>query len=78
MMNEMNYDLIEQFEFLISKMKNEGFHYCFKHYSTFKEIEDREFHNLRMKYLECAEDLEKYVYKKYDELLNQEYSDDEE
>ncbi|MFN7584003.1 MAG: hypothetical protein ACK5P0_01450 [bacterium] len=57
MMNNMNYDLIEKFEYLISKMKNEGFHYCFKHYSSFEEIDDDKFHLLRENYLKSADEL---------------------
>jgi hypothetical protein len=55
----------ENWTFLHSKMENEGFHYCFKHYSSFEEIEDEQFHELRKKYLEIAEQLESYVKSKY-------------
>lgn len=65
----MNYDLIEKFEYLISKMKNEGFHYCFKHYSNFEEIDDDKFHELREKYLKSADELEHYINSKYEDLL---------
>ena len=67
----MSYEEIENWEYLNSKMKNEGFHYCFKHYSDFKEIEDVEFHKLRLEYLESADKLEKYIKSKYKE--SQEY-----
>jgi len=40
---------------------NEGFDYGFRHYSSFKEIDDIEFHSLRKKYIKVAEDLEKYI-----------------
>ena len=76
-MNEMNYDLVEQFEYLISKMKNEGFHYCFKHYSSFEEVEDEQFHKLRKQYLEAADMLEKYVGIKIDELSDKLLEDEE-
>lgn len=29
------------------RMDNEGLEYCFKHYSSFEEIEDEEFHAMR-------------------------------
>jgi hypothetical protein len=43
------------------RMDAEGFHYCFKHYSSFEEIKDPEFHRLREAYLAAAEALETYV-----------------
>jgi hypothetical protein len=43
------------------RMKEEGFDYCFSGYSSWKEIEDDEFHNLRLKYLESMEKLKQYV-----------------
>jgi hypothetical protein len=59
-------------------MENEGFHYCFKHYSSFEEIEDEQFHELRKKYLEIAEQLESYVKNKYYEAnWEVEHYDDE-
>jgi hypothetical protein len=64
--------LIENLEHLKSKMRNEGFHYCFKHYSTFKEIDDVKFHELRIKYLRSADDLENYINSSYEELIHKE------
>lgn len=55
----------EKWEYVYSKMKNEGFHYCFKYYSNFTEIEDEEFHLLRKRYLNAAEELKNYITKKY-------------
>jgi len=72
----MNYKMIEEFEFLISKMKNEGLHYCFKHYSSFDEIKDEKFHELRKQYLTSANELENYVKIKYEELLFSDYNGD--
>jgi hypothetical protein len=43
------------------RMKQEGFDYCFRLYSDFEEIEDREFHKLREAYIDAANKLEKYV-----------------
>lgn len=63
----MDYEEIEKWEFLYSKMKNEGFHYCFKHYSDFKEIEDVELHKLRLTYIDIADKLENYIIDKYNE-----------
>jgi len=46
------------------RMEAEGFHYCFEWYSTFEEIEDEKFHELRLAYLKAANELENYVYSK--------------
>ena len=43
------------------RMENEGFDYCFRKYSSFKEIEDEKFHELRKKYIKAAEELENYI-----------------
>lgn len=59
--------LLEDFADLRSRMNQEGFHYCFKHYSSFNEIEDQEFHKLRKAYLSAAEKLEKYIADKAEE-----------
>lgn len=50
------------------RIHNEGFHYAFKYYSNFEEIEDETFHKLRLNYLESAKLLEDYVNNKIDEL----------
>ena len=58
-MNKKNIN--EDWAYVKSKLENEGFHYCFKHYSDFKEIADKTFHKLRKKYLKSAEQLENYI-----------------
>ena len=60
------------------RMNQEGLHYCFKHYSSFKEIEDEKFHELREKYLEVSKELEEYVKNKVNEANWEEEYDDEE
>lgn len=72
----MNYDLIEKFEFLISKMRTEGFHYCFKHYSKFEEIDDDKFHELREKYLKSADELQNYIESRLEDLLEEGYEEE--
>ena len=68
----------ENWTYLHTKMGDEGFHYCFKHYSDFEEIEDEEFHKLRKQYLESAELLEKYIQNKYYEAnWEVEFDDDD-
>ena len=56
------HDELEKFEMVRYRMENEGFHYCFKNYSSFKEVEDEKFHELRKKYLEISHELEEYVH----------------
>ena len=45
---------LEDFEMVRYRMNTEGFHYCFKHYSSFIDVDDDEFHRLRNKYLEVS------------------------
>ena len=52
--------------YLNAKMRDEGFHYCFRHYSSFEEIKDEKFHELRLKYIQIAEELENYVETQYE------------
>ena len=59
---------LEDFEMVRYRMDAEGFHYCFKHYSSFIDIDDKEFHELRNKYLEISSDLENYITKKIETL----------
>ena len=55
------YQELDDLVYLNAKMRDEGFDYCFRHYSSFKEIKDDKFHELRLKYIQAAEELEKYV-----------------
>lgn len=51
------------------KVDNEGFDYCFIHYSDFSEVNDPEFHRLREKYVEAHNALWDYLdMDSYDEL----------
>ena len=65
------HDELEKFEMVRYRMENEGFHYCFKHYSSFKEVQDEKFHELRRKYLEISYELEEYVLSKINTLRNE-------
>ena len=60
----------EQWDYVLNKMDNEGFHYCFKHYSDFSEVKDEKFHELRSEYLKCAELLGDYVKSKVQEEID--------
>ncbi len=68
------HDELEKFEMVRYRMDAEGFHYCFKHYSSFKEVQDEKFHELRRKYLEISHELEEYVHSKIN-ALNDEIND---
>ena len=56
------------------RMDNEGLEYCFKHYSSFEEIKDEEFHKLRNELLESMEKIRTYVENKI-ESYEEEYED---
>jgi hypothetical protein len=61
-------DQVEELEMVQYRMQAEGFHYCFKQYSSFDEVKDEEFHQLRRAYLEAASRLESYVTEKIEDL----------
>jgi hypothetical protein len=69
----MTYNEMENWENVSYRIREEGFHYCFKHYSSFIEIEDEKFHQLRLAYLNAAQELERYV----NEKLNSEVDEEE-
>ena len=62
------YDDLENFQMVQYRMDAEGFHYCFKHYSSFNEVEDEKFHELRKQCLESAKQLEDYINLKVEEI----------
>lgn len=51
----------EEYELIDGCIENEGFDYCFVHYSEFSEIKDKKFHKLRLKYLDARGDLAEYI-----------------
>lgn len=59
---------LETWEYLKNKMENEGFHYCFRHYSRWEDIKDSKFHEMRIEYLKSAERLKEYIDDKIDKL----------
>jgi len=62
---------LEDWEMVLYRMKAEGFHYCFRSYSSFEDIKDEKFHELRKTYLSVSSQLEKYVKSKVEEGQNQ-------
>ena len=63
--NDLHQEL-DDLSYLNAKMRDEGFDYCFRHYSSFEEIKDEKFHELRLKYIQIAEELENYVETQYE------------
>jgi hypothetical protein len=53
--------MITTFNDVQAKIENEGFDYCFRDYSDFKDVKDEEFHKLRLAYKKAADVLEQYV-----------------
>jgi hypothetical protein len=64
-------DLLEEFENVEYRMGAEGFHYCFNGYSSFKEVKDEKFHQLRLAYLSAADELKSYVESRIKELRDE-------
>ena len=65
------YEQLENFEMVRYRMDAEGFHYCFKHYSSFEEVEDEKFHSLRESYIKISEELEEYVESKINQIQDE-------
>jgi hypothetical protein len=63
----MTIEELEDWEMVLHRMETEGFHYCFQSYSTFGEIGDQRFHELRKEYLSISSQLEKYVKEKIEQ-----------
>ena len=51
----------EQKEEVLYTIDAEGFDYAFRDYSNFLQIEDEEFHKLRLAYKRAANELEAYL-----------------
>lgn len=60
----MSEEELEDWQMVRYRMDNEGLEYCFKHYSSFEEIKDKEFHKLRKKLLETMEEMRNFVEEK--------------
>ena len=63
----MSIEEMENWEKVSYRMDAEGFHYCFKHYSSFEEIKDENFHKLIKEYLEISDKIKEYVNQKLNE-----------
>ena len=65
------YEQLDNFQYVQVKMRDEGFDYCFRHYSSFEEVEDEKFHSLRESYIKISEELEEYVKSKIIEIQDE-------
>ena len=65
------YEQLDNFQYVRAKMRDEGFDYCFRHYSSFEEVEDEKFHSLRESYIKIAEELEEYVESKINQIQDE-------
>lgn len=68
MENNDLYEELEDWQMVRYRMDDEGIDYCFKHYSSFEEIKDEKFHELRNKFIASLDEIEKYVDEKIIEL----------
>jgi hypothetical protein len=62
----------ENWEMVRYRIDNEGMEYCFEHYSSFEEIEDKDFHKLRKELLEKMREMRTFVTEKL-ESYEEEY-----
>jgi DNA-directed RNA polymerase subunit F len=65
------YEQLENFQYVQAKMRDEGFDYCLRHYSSFEEVEDEKFHSLRESYIKIADELEEYVKSKINQIQDE-------
>ena len=61
-------DELDNWEMVRYRMGDEGIEYCFRHYSSFQEIKDQEFHSKRRKLLNLMVEMEQYVADKITEV----------
>jgi len=64
-------DELDNFRAVQYRMDNEGIDYCFEKYSSFEEIEDEEFHKLRLEFLDSMKKIRSYVENKVEDLSSQ-------
>lgn len=67
----MTHDELEDWERLQYRMDDEGFAYCFDGYSNWKEIEDEEFHRLRIEFIKSMRELRDYINNKVESGRNE-------
>jgi len=52
---------LENWKAVQYRIREEGMDYCFEHYSSWEEIKDEKFHQLKETYLESVKNLNKYI-----------------
>lgn len=62
---------LDNFRAVRYRMDNEGIDYCFESYSDWDEIEDEEFHKLRLEFLDSMKKIRSYVENKIEVLSEQ-------
>lgn len=65
----------EEFEMVRYRMDNEGLEYCFLHYSSFPEVKDEKFHQLRTELINKIKEIREYVEYKCNEEID--YDDED-
>ena len=60
----MTYEEQDEWNNVRYRMDNEGIDYCFEHYSSFEEIKDEKFHELRLQFLKSLKEIQNYVNEK--------------
>jgi hypothetical protein len=63
----MTYQEQDEWNAVRYRMDNEGIDYCFEHYSSFEEIKDEKFHELRLQFLKSLKEIQNYVNEKCQE-----------
>jgi hypothetical protein len=66
-MKQMSEEELEYWHSVQYRMEDEGFDYCFEHYSHWDEIKDEEFHRLRLGFLQYMKELRQYINDKVEE-----------
>ena len=67
----MTYEEQDEWNMVRYRMDNEGIDYCFESYSTFEEIKDEKFHELRLQFLKSLKEKQNYVNEKCQEEVEE-------
>ena len=70
MTEEQLIDELDQWKMVRYRMDDEGMEYCFRHYSSFSDIENDEFHRLRLNLIHLMDQMEQFVENKITEVEN--------
>lgn len=69
----MTYDEQETWAHVMYRMDNEGIEYCFKKFSSFEEVEDEKFHQIRQELINKIDEMRQYVQSKLDEDVDEDF-----